>query len=335
MKRVVVIPGDGVGPEVVASAISAIDTITDEIEFTYLKGGYDYYKETGNSLEPDSLEIIDRCDSVLVGTITVPPNEDRFFKNPVDTIARRMDLHVDIRPVERLVPDMGIIDISTTFATEYEDLSLDVSESEDSDGITLTRRLDYSSVRRFLETIRNQLEKNRYNKVTCMQDLVHYKETDKMFGRIFKEVMSGAPFQVDIENVNEIASYLIMEPRRYEMIVGRNPACDILSEEAAALIGGAHLMPTAIVNDRRGIFKPFHSPLLRKVGTKSANPTAELLSASWMLMKMDMRKESQVLYEAVRSAYKRNIRMKDTGGNLDLDEFTEAIIDIVKETPVN
>ena len=150
MKKVAVIHGDGIGPEVNKITVEALKKVAKDVEFIETEAGYDLYKATGESLGQGTLDIIDECDCVLIGAISIPFHDEKFFKSPIDEIARRMDLNTTMRAVSSLVPGVGNYNgINTLFVREYESY-LNSTEVEDIDGITLTKRFSFTSCRRML-----------------------------------------------------------------------------------------------------------------------------------------------------------------------------------------
>ena len=114
-KKVAVLPGDGIGPEIVSSAVAVINTLVSDIELINGDMGYGCYKRTGEALPRITMDLIDECDAILVGSVN-NPEYDKLFRNPLTDIKKRLDLFAEVRTVSKIVPDLGILgDIDATF----------------------------------------------------------------------------------------------------------------------------------------------------------------------------------------------------------------------------
>lgn len=335
MKNIVVIPGDGVGPEVTKITVDAINKLTKDIDFVQIDAGYDLYKKTGRSMQDDATDAIDRCDAVLLGAISEPLGKEKFFKNPIDEIVNRMDLYAKMTDVSSIIPGTKFRpDLDLLFVREYESHS-SMNEVEDMNGITLSKRFSYIDCERTIKILRKYTEANKASKVTCVRNPSYFRETDDKFIKIYNEIMNGAPFVANEESADGIISDISKGNMKDNIIVCRNPLCDALISMASSFTGGQQLVPSIINGDKRALFMPIHGSDLRDAGMNTINPTASLLCGSWLLNFFGYEKEAFILCEAVRSAYKRGICTKDVGGNTGTKEFGEAVSKIIDETPLN
>ena len=327
-KKVAVLPGDGIGPEIISSAVAVINSLVSDIELINGDFGYDCYKRTGEALPRITMDLIDECDAILVGCIN-NPESDRLFRDPLADIEKRLDLFAEVRKVSKLVPDLGIIgDIDATFIMENDEGMFNITEIDELDGATLTKRTSYSSSKRICQFAKKYMKERKGKHVTCVHKADMYRLTDGLFLNTFREVMSGSDIKYDDMKADEMASYIMSDPRNVNYVVSVSPYCDILSEEAASLTGGTHLIPTAIFGERKAIFKPLHGPNDTLQGLNIVNPTAALLSAGMMLEYLGYRGEADDLRESIRSAYKRGYRTPDTGGDTGTYDFTTQVVKI-------
>ena len=116
--------------------------------------------------------------------------------------------------------------------------------------------------------------------------------------------------------------------RTHPLVISVSPYGEILSEEAASLSGGTQLVPTAIIGEKKGLFKPLHGPNTNMEGLNIVNPTAALLSAAMMLEYLGYMDKANVLRESIRSAYKRGYRTIDIGGGTGTYDFTTQVVKI-------
>ena len=327
-KKVAVLPGDGIGPEIVSSAVAVINTLVSDIELINGDMGYDCYKRTGEALPRITMDLIDECDAILVGSVNDPDN-DRLFRNPLNDIKKRLDLFAEVRSVTKIVPNIGMIgDIEATFIKENDEGMFNITEIDELDGATLTKRVSYSGSKRLCQFARRIMEKMKANHITCVHKADTYKLTDGLFLNTFRDVMKDSDIEYDDMKADEMASYIMSNPRNVNFVISVSPYGDILSEEAASLSGGTHLVPTAILGEKKGLFKPLHGPQTKMEGLNIVNPTAALLSASLMLDYLGYREESGILKESIRSAYKRGYRTPDLGGDTGTYDFTTQVVKI-------
>ena len=327
-KKVAVLPGDGIGPEIVSSAVAVINTLVSDIELINGDMGYDCYKRTGEALPRITMDLIDECDAILVGSIN-NPESDRLFRNPLNDIKKRLDLFAEVRPVSKIVPNIGMIgDIEATFIKENDEGMFNITEIDELDGATLTKRVSYSGSKRLCQFARRTMERMKADHITCVHKADVYKLTDGLFLNTFRDVMKDSDIKYDDMKADEMASYIMSNPRDVNFVISVSPYGDILSEEAATLSGGTHLIPTAILGEKKGIFKPLHGPETMMEGLNIVNPTAALLSASLMLDYLGYGEEANTLKESIRSAYKRGYRTPDLGGDTGTYDFTTQVVKI-------
>ena len=323
-KKIVAISGDGVGPEIISSAVSAIEALTSDMEVINADAGYDCYQRTGEMLPIETIEAILESDSVIMGPIEMPP--DLSVRDPTEDIKKKMGLYTNVKYIRKIVPDVGMVDINAVFFRE-ENHGNDFFEVRDMDGASITRKIQYSSCKRMMQLAR-KLAESRKKDVLCIHNVNNFKIADMVFLNTFYEVMEGSKVKYSDESIEGASSTIIMEPGKFDCVVSLNPYSDILSNEAAALAGGAHLMPEATISDDFGLFRPMHGPLNRLKGLNQVNPTAMLLATGQMLKFLGYRIEGEKLREATRSAYKRGFRTPDVGGTTGTYDFSEQVIKI-------
>ena len=327
-KKVAVLPGDGIGPEIVSSAVAVINTLVSDIELINGDIGYDCYKRTGEALPRITMDLVDECDAILVGSIN-NPEDDKLFRNPLADIRKRLDLFAEVRAVSKIVPDLGMIgDIDATFIMENDEGMFNISEIDELDGAALTKRISYSGSKRICQFAKRYMEMKKEKHITCVHKADMFRLTDGLFLNTFHEVMEGSDIVFDDMKADEMASYIMSNPRNVNVVISISPYGDILSEEAASLSGGTQLVPTAIIGESKGLFKPLHGPNSNLEGLNIVNPTAALMSAAMMLDYLNYNEQAERLRESVRSAYKRGYRTPDVGGDTGTYDFTTQVVKI-------
>ena len=326
MKKIAVLSGDGVGPEVTTAAVSVLKALTGDIDMISADCGYECYKRTGESLPVSTLEIIDECDAVLMGGITIP-TDDRSFRNPITEIERRMRLELNIRRIESIIPELSSIDIDATFIRNASD-DVNVTEINDIDSVDVTRSYLYSEMDRTFIASREYAERNDSKTILFAHEGDPASEMESMSIESFHRCMVGTSISSDDVSIPELASRILTKPNTIDTVISYNPFSDVLSEMVAKLTGGTYLVPCATINRTRGLFRPLHGSNPDLAGYNATNPTASLRCAAMMLDFLGYKDEGNKLWEAIRSAYKRGFRTPDVGGGTGMYGFIEQIVKI-------
>ena len=179
-----------------------------------------------------------------------------MFRNPLADIKKRLDLFAEVRAVRKIVPDLGIIgDIDATFIMENDEGLFNISEIDELDGATITKRISYSGSKRICQFAKRYMEMKKEKHITCVHKADMFRLTDGLFLNTVREVMEGSDIIYDDMKADEMASYIMSDPRNVNYVISVSPYGDILSEEAASLSGGVHLVPTGIIGEKKAIFQ--------------------------------------------------------------------------------
>ncbi len=326
MKKITVLSGDGVGPEVMTAAVSVLKALTNDIEIISADCGYECYKRTGESLPVSTIESIDESDAVLMGGITVPSN-DRSFRNPITEIERRMRLELDIRRIESIIPDISTVEIDATFIRNVSD---DINRTEIDNIVSsdITVSYPYSEIDRTFNASRWYAERNGSKNILYAHQCDGASSMEAASMESFHRCMDGIGIPYDDVDIVDLMVMMLTGSKNIDTVISYNPFSDILSDVAAKLTGGSYLVPCAVINRTRGLFRPLHGSNSSMAGYNSTNPTASLRCTAMMLDFLGYRTESETLWEAVRSAYKRGFRTPDVGGGTGTFGFIEQIIKI-------
>lgn len=331
MKKIAVLPGDGVGPEVTAAAVSALDAVTGDLEMINADIGLDCFKRTGEYLPRETIDIIDEADAILFGTI-MDPEHDKLYRNPLLTINKHLDLYINIRPAYRLAPDIGIEDVNMLVIRENTEGIVAVAESEDLDGMTVERRVSIKGCKRICRKARQIAEGRGRKKISCVHKADVLRLSDGLFLDTFYEEMEGTTVRIEDCLIDRVAADMILEPELYDTIVTLNLYGDIISEIASGLVGGSYLTPSGNLGDTKGLFLPMHEPHPELTGLNLVNPISSILSSSMMLEFLGMDDEAEKIKNAVMTAVRDGHRTEDLGGCLGTYEFTEKIAELCRRT---
>jgi isocitrate/isopropylmalate dehydrogenase len=157
------------------------------------------------------------------------------------------------------------------------------------------------------------------------------QKSDGLFRRIFFEEVEGQGLEVKEMLVDAAAAALVLKPKDFDCIVTLNLYGDIISDEAAALIGGLGFGPSGNVGDKYAIFEPSHGSAPDIAGKDIANPIAAMLSSAMMLQYLGEKGQATRIERAIRLGLERGIRTMDVGGEYGTTEYTEALIKLLKE----
>jgi 3-isopropylmalate dehydrogenase len=297
-----VLPGDGIGVEVIAATVPLIEQAVKgtacRFAFHEHPAGAQHYRASGQALPAATLEAARRADAILFGAMGWP--EIRY---PDGTeIAPQLDLRVElelyagVRPA-RAIPgvrlpladpraqtiDLVVVRESTEglFASRGKGAIVDDREARDTMVIT---RAGSERVHDFaFKLARRRKRQGRPGRVTCV-DKANVFVSMAFFRKIFDERAAAFP---DIEArhnyIDATALDLIRKPWEFDVLVTENMFGDILSDQTAALVGGMGMAPSADIGDRHGLFQPCHGSAPDIAGQGKANPTATILSAALML----------------------------------------------------
>lgn len=326
--KIAVVPGDGIGKEVVPAALSVLDTFGLCIEKVPLDIGYGKWERTGKAITDDDMKIIKECDCVLFGAITTPPDPD--YKSVLMRLRKELDLYANIRP---FIPLKGVkLPCAKKFdfiivRENTEGMYSGIEELKENVAYT-TRIITKKGSERIAEQA-CKLAKKRKKQITIVHK-ANVLKSDCFFRDISISIAKKNDIQYHEMLVDAMAHDLILHPEKFDVIVTTNLFGDILSDEAAAISGGLGLCPSANIGETYALFEPIHGSAPDIAGKGIANPVAAILSVKMMLEWMGYDNEAKTIYKAVNTALEKLIVTQDMGGsNLTLD-VSDAIIYLIQ-----
>ena len=327
------VTGDGIGPEISESALSILETINDnfslQFEIKKLEAGDTVLKNTGKALPDETFEAIKNSDACL----KAPVGESA--KDVIVYLRRMLDLYANIRPAKSY-PNMPALrdDVDLVIVRENTEDLYTGEEFDIGDAAVAMRIISEKASRRIANHAFMIANQRKMKKVTCVHKSNVMKKTDGLFASTCSNVAENFP-DVKFEEmyVDACAMNLIRQPQEFDVIVTTNLFGDILSDEAAQVIGGLGMAPAANIGDDFGLFEPVHGAAFDIAGKQIANPTSFILSISMMLEWLG-RKHNDAncitagtsIENAVWEVCLANIKTKDTGGDKTTMEFTKEII---------
>ena len=340
MPKIVTLPGDGIGPEVLEAALRVLGAVADDLDYEEHVFGGASIDASGTALTDEVLEACRAADAVLLAAVggpkwdTTDPDAPRPEQGLLG-LRKGMGLYANLRPV-RAVP--ALYDASPLRREIIERTDLLVVR-ELTGGIYFGDKgradgrahdvCEYSEHE--IERIAHTAFRAARSRVTSV-DKANVLETSRLWREVVRRVHSRDYPNVELEHilVDNAAMQLVAAPRHFDVIVTENMFGDILSDEAAMLTGSIGMLPSASLGepDTPGVFEPVHGSAPDIAGEGIANPLAMILSAAMMLRHGLAREEAAAAVEsAVDRALDGGLRTTDLGGNATTAEATEAVLE--------
>lgn len=316
-KKIAVLPGDGIGPEVTKQAMKVLDTVAHRFghNFEYEKAlvGAAAIDETGDPLPEETLEVCLNSDAILFGSIGHPKydNDPKAKVRPEQgllKLRKSLGLFANIRPVKTYT---SLIDhsplkrerVEGTDLVVYRELTGGIyfgDKGRSEDGESAYDHCNYSveEIDR-IATMAFEAAQNRRKKLTLV-DKANVLETSRLWRQTVQAKAASYP-EVEVEYlfVDNAAMQLILRPNQFDVILTENMFGDIISDESSVITGSIGLLPSASIGEKNSLFEPIHGSYPQAAGKDIANPIAAILSVAMMLDHFGLQKESNMIYENV------------------------------------
>ena len=329
MKKVAVIGGDGIGPEVIGPAVDVLHAVDADLELLEAEMGQACYRKNGDYLPPSTIDILKRSDAALFGAITSPTTYDPAYRSPLLYLRKTFDLYANIRPVKRLHPSVGLVDLDVVIVRENTEGMYTGVEREVPGGVITERKVTGEACRRIVDKGIALCRSEGRRSITCVHKSNVLRRSDGLFRDVFWERVKDSGLEGRELLVDAAAAALVLQPRKQECLVTLNLYGDILSDEAAALVGGLGFAPSANLGERFALFEPTHGSAPDIAGKGIANPIAAILSAAMMLRYLGMGERAGRIERSVPVALDQGIRTRDAGGSLGTQEFTRRYLEVL------
>jgi len=321
MKKVAVIPGDGVGPEVVRAAVAILEDLPVEIDFSEYPAGDETLASTGIALPDATLRAAREADAVLLGAV------GDSAADVVIRLRQELDTYVNLRPI-KAYPGVDCVNSEADLVIVRENTECLYAGIENTivPGVTTaTRVISERASKRIAEYAFDYAETEGRPLVSVIHKNNVLPVTGGQFLSSVEEV--AGRYEVEYEDilVDAAALYLVKNPERFEVVLTTNLFGDILSDLAAGLIGGLGLSPSANIGEEHGLFEPVHGTAPDIAGQGTVNPTAAILSSAYMLKFLGESKEAEKVESAVETTLAKGDTTPDLGGNMSTMEMAQAV----------
>jgi methanogen homoisocitrate dehydrogenase len=329
MKKIVVIDGDGIGPEVIGSAVEVLKAVDADLEMTKADMGLSSFQRSGSYLPERTIELLNESDAALFGAITSPTTYDPTYRSPLLQLRKSFDLYANIRPVKRQHPSIGLVDLDVVIVRENTEGMYTGVEKEVQDGVITERRVTRRACQRIVDKGLEICRAEGRRSITCVHKANVLRRSDGLFREVFWErVKEGGPEGRELL-VDAAAAALVLQPKKMDCLVTLNLYGDILSDEAAALVGGLGFAPSVNMGEKFALFEPTHGSAPDIAGQDRANPVAAILSAAMMLRYLGMGRKAERVEGSIPRALGMDIRTRDAGGELGTRDFTKKYLEVL------
>ncbi|GMV43501.1 MAG: isocitrate dehydrogenase [Myxococcales bacterium] len=326
--HVVLIPGDGIGPEVSEATVRAVDALALGIRWVPVEAGAGAVERHGTPLPPAVTEAVRTHRVALKGPITTPVGKG--FTSVNVALRKELDLYVSLRPVQSMAgvdtPYTGVDLVVFRENTEglYSGLEHVVTEGVVESLKVITERASRRIARYAYEYARNEGRR----RVAIVHKASIMKLSDGLFRRTALDVADDYPFvETQDVSIDDAFMNLALDPSAYDCLVMENLYGDVLSDLCAGLVGGLGVVPGANIGEKYAVFEAVHGSAPDIAGKGVANPTALMLSAVLMLKHMGWREPGRRLERAIRHVIaRRETVTADLGGKATTREYTDAVI---------
>ncbi|MGV8143046.1 MAG: isocitrate/isopropylmalate family dehydrogenase [Methanothermobacter sp.] len=312
MYKIAVIPGDGIGKEVMDATLHVLDALDIDFNYTFADAGDEYAEKTGIALPQETIDIVKASQACLFGAAG---------ETAADVIVRmrqELNLFVNLRPVKSYPGTNALFDNLDFVIVRENTEGLYIGREEyTEDGAIAQRVVTKKASNRICKFAFEYAKKTGRGKVTAVHKANVLKKTDGLFKETFYDVAKDYPeIELDDRYVDATAMFFITKPEMFDVIVTTNLFGDILSDEGAGLVGGLGLIPSANIGERNGLFEPVHGSAPNLAGKGKANPSAMILSAVLMLEYLEENEAARKLEKALLEVLgEGKVVTIDLGGN--------------------
>jgi 3-isopropylmalate dehydrogenase len=343
-KRIAVIPGDGIGPEVIREAVRVLERLREthnvELELTHFDWGADKYLSEGVSLPEGALEMLSsEFDAILAGAFGDPRvTSNKHAEDILLGMRRGLDLYINLRPVrlldarltplrERAPADVDFVVFRENTEGAYCGAGGFLKKGTPDEIATQEELNTRRGVERIIQAAFDYARKHGRRRVTMADKSNVQRFGGDLWQRVFKEVAARyEDVEANHQYVDAMTMFMVLDPSQYEVIVTNNLFGDILTDLGAALQGGLGVAASGNIHPGRvSLFEPVHGSAPPLAGKGLANPVGSILTAAMMLEYLGFDDAGRAVEKAVSEAVIQRETTRDLGGTLSTEEAGAAI----------
>jgi len=335
---ITLIPGDGIGPEIVEATVRILEASGVSFDWETHIAGAQALEQVGKTLPDALIESIRRNKVALKGPLTTPvagkeatPADGKNFTSVNVGLRKALDLYANVRPIKALpnIPcQYGDLDL-VIVRENTEDLYAGLEQTVVPGVVVSLKVITEKASTRISKYAFDFAKAQGRKKVTAVHKANIMKLTDGLFLECFYNMARDYPeITADDKIIDNCCMQLVMNPGQFDVLVMENLYGDIVSDLCAGLIGGLGLAPGANIGETGAVFEAVHGSAPDIAGQDLANPTALLMSAILMLRHIGEVDAADRVQKAMLDVYAEGrIRTRDLGGTAKTDEFANAIIE--------
>ncbi|MCC7229338.1 MAG: isocitrate/isopropylmalate dehydrogenase family protein [Fimbriimonadaceae bacterium] len=338
MRRIALIPGDGIGPEITAAVLRILEAADFQAEWVYLDAGLDAIELGKPAMPPETISAIREIGLALKGPTTTPVGGGHTSANVA--LRKALDLYANVRPAKSLPGVRGPFEnthVDLIIVRENtEDLYAGIEFMPHPDMAQAIKVITRPGCKRLCEFAFDMARKQGRKRVTAIHKANIMKLADGLFLEEFYKAAKGyEEIKADDIIVDNCCMQLVTKPDQFDVMVTENLYGDIVSDLCAGLVGGLGLAPGANIGETCAVFESVHGSAPDIAGKGLANPTALLFSALMMLRHIGEYAKADLIGNAVVEVLAEGIHVTgDMGGRATTKEYTDAVIRQMQSTAV-
>ena len=334
---VTLIPGDGIGPEIVEATVTVLDALHAPFAWDVHQAGMSGLEVSGDPLPQTTVDSIRRTRLALKGPLTTPAGGG--YRSSSVRLREEFSLYANVRPARTLVPEGRYENIDLVLVREnieglYVGFEHYIPIGDDPHAVAIGSGVNTrAGCRRIAEFAFEYAVRNGRKKVTIVHKANILKALSGLFLETTRELgkLYEGRIQIDERIVDACAMQLVLNPWQFDVIVTTNLFGDILSDEMAGLVGGLGMAPAANIGLDAAIFEAVHGSAPDLAGKGVANPLALMLAAAMMLDHIGRNELAHQLRHAIHQTLNEDkVRTGDLGGTASTKEFAQAIVGRLK-----
>ena len=337
--RIAVLPGDGIGPEVVDITVKVLEALqkragTYKIDLVWGEAGANAIAKYGTNVPPQTIEMLKTTAACLKGPMTTP-EEPGAPPSAALTIRKLFNLYANVRPclslpnVPSLKPNIDLTIVRENTEGLYSNIEFEVSE-----GVGVAMRVISRKASTRIARFAFKLADRRRKHLSYVHKANILRRTDGIFNQAVLDVSKEFPgVAVESIHIDNMAMQLMKRPESFDVIVTTNLFGDIISDEAAQLVGGLGIAAGANMGENYAMFEPVHGSAPKYAGQDKVNPIATMFAGKMLLEYIGEKGSARELQSATFEVLKEGRALTyDLGGKAKSSEMCEAILDKIRRT---
>ncbi|KPV40907.1 tartrate dehydrogenase [Alicyclobacillus ferrooxydans] len=345
--QVAVLPGDGIGNEVVPAAVRVLNAAAElhgGLKFDYQNFSWNcaYYLEHGRMMPEDALDTLSTFDLIFLGAVGYPGVPDHIsLWGMLIPIRRHFQQYVNLRPVKTLrgvksplssehAKDIDFVVVRENSEGEYSNMGGRIHEGtpfETAVQLSYFSKMGVDRTLRYAFQLAQSSRRKRLMAATKSNGIIH---TMPFWDEMCKSMMNDYPdVETRLMHVDALAAYFVLHPEELDVVVGSNLFGDILTDLGAAVMGSIGMAPAANINPERkypSMFEPVHGSAPDIAGQGIANPIGQIWTAKMMLDFIGEEELGAQLLTAIEQTLQSEIKTPDLGGRATTEEMAHAVI---------